>query len=207
MKNQEFDHRFEHARFSLSNIQNNIRFIDRKVAGGMGIVAIALGFFISRSLIVKQLVLRDQGVKWIIRAEWVFLVLAAVSLAVAMVYAARTLFPRQAKDPRLVRKNWVLFPMATKAEEVVLLCDEISKKLCETMSDDMILKEYAEQIATTGHIQTLKMSACKKMFVAIWAFCALVLVLGMLSLLCYVEYMSPKLYRNPVIQNKTIECS
>jgi hypothetical protein len=56
MTKQEFEHRFEHAKFSLNNVQNNIRFIDRKVAGGMGLIAIALGFFISRSLVAKQLV-------------------------------------------------------------------------------------------------------------------------------------------------------
>ena len=51
----------------------------------------------------------------------------------------------------------------------------------------MILEEYAEQIATTGHIQTLKMVACKSMFRAIWAFCSFVFILGVLSLWCYVS--------------------
>jgi hypothetical protein len=67
MTKQEFEHRFEHAKFSLNNVQNNIRFIDRKVAGGMGLIAIALGFFISRSLVAKQLVLlHEENFKFLI---------------------------------------------------------------------------------------------------------------------------------------------
>ncbi len=189
MTPKEFEHRFEHAKFSLKNVQDNIRFIDRKVAGGMGLIAIALGFFISRSLVVKQLVsLHEKNIKCLIWFEWIFLVFAAVALIFTLIYAAKTLFPRLTKDPRLTNKNWVLFPMADKTEEVVILRDELSKKLGEAMTDSMILEEYAEQLATTGHIQTLKMAACKSMFRAIWAFCSFVFILGVLSLWCYVSF-------------------
>ncbi len=154
----------------------------------MGLIAIALGFFISRSLVVKQLVLlHEENLKCLIWLEWIFLVLAAVALIVALIYAAQTLFPRQAKDPRLINKNWVLFPIATKTEDVVILRDELSKKLGGTMTDSMILEEYAEQIATNGHIQTLKIAACKSMFMAIWVFCSFIFILGLLSLWCYVS--------------------
>jgi hypothetical protein len=188
MTKQEFEHRFEHAKFSLNNVQNNIRFIDRKVAGGMGLIAIALGFFISRSLVAKQLVLlHEENFKFLIWLEWIFLVLAAVALIVTLIYAAKTLFPRQTKDPRFINKNWVLFPMATKNEEVVILREEIAKRLSDTLTDEQILEEYADQLATTGHIQTLKMTACKSMFRSVWAFCSFVFILGVLSLWSYVS--------------------
>lgn len=187
----EFEHRFEHAKFSLKNVQDNIRFIDRKVAGGMGLIAIALGFFISRSLVVKQLVLlHEKNLKCLIRLEWSLLVLAAVALIVTLIYAAKTLFPRQTKDPRLINRKWILFPLALKNEEVVILREEIAKKLSDTLTDEQILEEYTDQLATIGHIQTLKMKSCKIMFIFTWVFCALIFLLGVTSLLCKVASQS-----------------
>ena len=120
MTMQEFEHRFEHAKFSLCNIQDNIRFVDRKVAGGMGLIAIALGFFISRSLVVKQLVsLHEKNLKCLIWLEWIFLVLAVVALIVALIYAAKTLFPRQTKDPRLIKTVWGVGYMMERYEELL----------------------------------------------------------------------------------------
>ena len=186
MNKQDFEHRFEHAKFSLSNVQNNIRFIDRKVAGCMGLVAIALGFFISRTTIAKQLLLKTPEMMWIVRLEWAVLALVALSLIVVIVYAAKTLFPRQTKDPRLVAKKWILFPIVEKNEEVVILRDEIAEKFSNTLTEAQILEEYADQLSTNGQIQTLKMASCKKMFIFTWIFCALIFLLGATSLLCHV---------------------
>lgn len=186
MDTKVFEHRFEHAKFSLSNVQDNIRFIDRKVAGCMGLVVIALGFFISRSTIAGQLFIKTPDLQWIVRLEWIFLALVVLSLIAAIVFAATTLFPMQTKDPRLVNRKWVLFPIATKNEEVVILRDEIAKKLSNTLTEEQILEEYADQLATTGQIQTLKMASCKKMILATWVFCVLIFLLGVTSLACCV---------------------
>jgi len=177
----------EHAKASLANVQGNIRHIDTKVAGAMGLVAVVLGFCISRSVLANQLRFSAPVSLWY-RIPTVLLLFAAVAfLIVAIWYASKTLFPRMTTDPRLKDKKWMLFPIAGTDAEAVVLRDTLWEASSKGMSAEKILEEYVDQLAVLGHIQTQKMNACEALFKWVAAFCAVMLALGGMSLLCYVQ--------------------
>lgn len=177
----------EHAKTSLANVQSNIHHIDTKVAGAMGLVAVVLGFCVSRSVLANQLRFSEPISLWY-RIPTVLLLLAAVViLIVAVVYAGKTLFPRMTTDPRLKSKKWMLFPMAGTDADAVILRDTLWGVSSKGMSAEKILEEYVDQLAILGHIQTRKMMACKSLFKWVAAFCCVMLALGGMSLLCYIE--------------------
>lgn len=174
-----------HMQNALTNVQGNIRHIDTKVAGAMGLVAVVLGFCVSRPVLASQLRFSEPVSPWFRVPELILVAIAVVFLVAAVYYASATLFPRMGTDPRLTNKTWLLFPLATTDAEAVVLRDTLGTRAAKGMKDEEIAEEYLDQLAILGRIQTQKMNACKSLFKCVWAFCATMLTLGAVSLLCH----------------------
>ena len=172
---------------ALANVQGNIRHIDTKVAGAMGLVAVVLGFCVSRPVLASQLRFSEPVSPWFRVPELILVAIAVVILVAAVCYASKTLFPLMGTDPRLKNKTWLLFPLAKTDAEAVILRDTLKAKAAKGMKDEEIVEEYLDQLAILGHIQTQKMDACKSLFRCVWAFCATMLLLGAVSLLCHMN--------------------
>ena len=119
--------------------------------------------------------------------ELILVAIAVVILVAAVCYASKTLFPQMGADPRLKNKTWLLFPLAKTDAEAVILRDTLEAKAAKGMKDEEVVEEYLDQLAILGHIQTQKMDACKSLFKCVWAFCATMLLLGAISLLCHID--------------------
>lgn len=176
-----------HMQNALANVQSNIRHIDTKVAGSMGLVAVVLGFCVSRPVLASQLRFSEPVSPWFRVPELILVAIAVLFLIVAVYYASKTLFPRMGTDPRLKNKTWLLFPLATTDAEAVILRDTLEVKATKGLKDEEIVEEYLDQLAILGHIQTQKMDACRSLFRCVWAFCATMLLLGAISLLCHMN--------------------
>lgn len=176
-----------HMQNALANIQSNIRHIDTKVAGAMGLIAVVLGFCVSRPILASQLRFSEPVSPWFRVPELILVVIAIVILVTAVYYASKTLFPRMGTDPRLKNKTWMLFPLAKTDAEAVILRDALAIKAGKGMTNEEVFEEYLDQLAIIGLIQTQKMDACKALFKCVWAFCATMLLLGAISLLCHMD--------------------
>lgn len=176
-----------HLQNSLENVQGNIRHIDTKVAGAMGLVAVVLGFCVSRPVLASQLRFSESVSPLFRVPELVLVACAVVVLIFAVYYASKTLFPRMGSDPRMEGKIWLLFPLAKTDGDAVVLRDTLGAKAANGISDEKIAEEYLDQLAILGHIQTQKMDACKSLFKCAWAFCGIMLLLGAISLLCHMN--------------------
>lgn len=176
-----------HLQNSLENVQGNIRHIDTKVAGAMGLVAVVLGFCVSRPVLASLLRFSEPISPLFRVPELILVVCAVVVLVFAVYYASKTLFPRMGSDPRLKGKTWLLFPLAKTDGEAVILRDSLESKAVKGMSDEKIVEEYLDQLAIIGYIQTQKMDACKSLFKCAWVFCGIMLLLGAISLLCHMN--------------------
>ena len=78
--------------------------------------------------------------------------------------------------------------MAAKTDaEAVILRDALAIKAGKGMTNEEVVEEYLDQLAILGLIQTQKMDACKALFKCVWAFCATMLLLGAISLLCHMD--------------------
>ena len=176
-----------HMQNALANIQSNIRHIDTKVAGAMGLIAVVLGFCVSRPVLASQLRFSEPVSPWFRVPELILVVIAVVILVAAVYYASKTLFPRMGTDPRLKNKTWMLFPLAKTDAEAVILRDALAIKAGKGMTNEEVVEEYLDQLAILGLIQTQKMDACKALFKCVWAFCATMLLLGAISLLCHMD--------------------
>ena len=176
-----------HLQSSLENVQGNIRHIDTKVAGAMGLVAVVLGFCVSRPVLASQLRFSEPVSPLFRVPELILVACAVVVLVFAVYYASKTLFPRMGSDPRLKGNTWLLFPLAKTDGDAVVLRDTLESKAAKGMPDEKITEEYLDQLAILGHIQTQKMDACKSLFKCAWAFCGIMLLLGAISLLCHMN--------------------
>ena len=176
-----------HMQTALENVQGNIRHIDTKVAGAMGLVAVVLGFCVSRPVLANQLRFSEPISLWFRIPELFLLITAVIILVLAVWYASKTLFPRMSSDPRMKNKTWLLFPLAKTDGEAVVLRDSLGMKAVKGLTDEEIVDEYIDQLAILGHIQTQKMDACKSLFKCTWTFCAVMLALGAVSLLCHMK--------------------
>ena len=176
-----------HMQNALANIQSNIRHIDTKVAGAMGLIAVVLGFCVSRPVLASQLRFSEPVGPWFRVPELILVVITIVILVTAVYYASKTLFPRMGTDPRLKNKTWMLFPLAKTDAEAVILRDALAIKAEKGMTNEEVVEEYLDQLAILGLIQTQKMDACKALFKCVWAFCATILLLGAISLLCHMD--------------------
>lgn len=176
-----------HMHNALENVQGNIRHVDTKVAGAMGLVAVVLGFCVSRPVLANQLRFSEPVSPWFRVPELILVACAVVALILAVYYASKTLFPRMGTDPRLKSKVWVLFPLAKTDADAVVLRDSLEAKAKSGMKDEEVVEEYLDQLAILGHIQTQKMEACKSLFKCVWAFCGIMLLLGTVSLLCHMD--------------------
>ena len=176
-----------HLQNALTNVQGNIRHIDTKVAGAMGLVAVVLGFCVSRPVLASQLRFSEPVSPWFRVPELILVAVAVVFLIAAVCYASKTLFPRMGTDPRLKNKTWLLFPLAKTDAEAIILRDTLETKSAKGMKNEEIIEEYLDQLAILGLIQTQKMDACKALFKCVWAFCAAMLLLGTISLLCHMD--------------------
>ena len=180
-----------HMKNALENVQGNIRHIDTKVAGAMGLVAVVLGFCVSRSILADQLRFSGPVSPWFRNLELILLIGAVLALVLAVYFASKTLFPRMGSDSRLKRKTWLLFPLAKSDGDAVVLRDTLETKATKGLSYEAIVEEYLDQLAITGHIQTQKMDACKSLFKCVWVFCGIMLLLGATSLLCHMHVPLP----------------
>lgn len=176
-----------HLQNALTNVQGNIRHIDTKVAGAMGLVAVVLGFCVSRPVLASQLRFSEPVSPWFRVPELILVAVAVVFLIAAVCYASKTLFPRMGTDSRLKNKTWLLFPLAKTDAEAIILRDTLETKSAKGMKNEEIIEEYLDQLAILGLIQTQKMDACKALFKCVWAFCATMLLLGTISLLCHMD--------------------
>lgn len=176
-----------HVQKALDNVQGNIRHIDTKVAGAMGLVTIVLGICVSRPILANQLNFSVPISLWFRIPELILLFSAVIILFLSVWYASKTIFPRTGTDPRLENKTWLLFPMAKTDCEAVVLRESLAAKAAKGMTDEDIVDEYLDQLSILGHIQTQKMVACKSLFKCVWAFCAVMLILGAVSLLCHMN--------------------
>lgn len=176
-----------HLQNSLENVQGNIRHIDTKVAGAMGLVAVVLGFCVSRPVLANQLRFSEPISPWFRIPELLLVGCAVVALVFAVYYASKTLFPRMDPSLRLKRKSWLLFPLVKADCDAAALQDTLQSKAAKGLSAEEITEEYLDQLSILGHIQTLKMDACKSLFRCAWIFCGIMLLLGSLSLLCHMN--------------------
>lgn len=109
-----------------------------------------------------------------------------VSLIALVGFAILTIFPRNTKDPRVIARKWILFPLPKNDVEVALLRVGLTKELLRGLSRQTILVEYAEQLAIVGYIQYQKMKWCRRMMVSAAAFSGAVLLLG---IICFVRML------------------
>lgn len=179
----DIDATLQHVHASLVNVQETIRFIDTKVAGGMGFTAIVLGLMISRHVLISQLAMSGVGCLgcWILLC--VLLAASVVFLYRAVLFASKTLWPKQTELDELKGKTWVLFPLSSKNGDEEALYRTMKERLENGMTKEDIIAEYTEQLTVNGHILSQKFASCRKMFAAIWQFCLAMLALGGLSLL------------------------
>ena len=184
---ENFEKTIAHLRNSLENVQGNIRHIDAKVAGAMGLVAVVPGFCVSRPVLASQLRFSEPVSPFFRVPEVILIVCAVVVLFLAAYHASKTLFPRMGSDPRLMEKTWLLFPLAKTDSDAIVLRDILESKAAMGMSDEKITEEYLDQLAILGHIQTQKMDACRSLFKYTWFFCGIILLLGAISLLCHMN--------------------
>lgn len=173
----------DHFQRSYANVQENIRFVDAKVAGAMGVVVVVLGFAISRGVIVQQLkawVEKSTVWGWI---EGGLFVAVAGALVAVIWFVKETLYPRLNKNPLLEDKLWILFPLLAKKRGEVVLHNQLKEMAQAGLKKERIIEEYADQLAVVGAIQSKKMTNCDRLFIAVALFSVFVLALGIVSFL------------------------
>lgn len=176
------DNTIEHARFGLKNTQNTIAFIDKKVAAGVSIVAVILGFVYPRAVVsrtVLDVCSRVSAVDWYVVCCLFLVLLSCLSVTLALYHAYKTIFPR---TPNRGGK-WVLFPFSIRESEDEKLYNELDAKLSnDGMSDTQILEEFRDQLSILGVIQARKMVHCKATFQWLGSFVAVLGLLAVISL-------------------------
>jgi len=190
MSPEKFKNNFEHAKISLSNVQETIRFIDTKVAGAMGFVAVVLGFAISRETLARQLCAKKDIPLWAASVEWVLLGISLVLLILAIKEAKDTLSPRVQPIEKSKDTIWTLFPLTTSIDENELN-GTLHSRMTKGMDEDDILTEYADQLTINGYVQTEKMRHCERMFRHVWLFSVAMCILGAISLSFHAWFETP----------------
>lgn len=172
----------EHARFGLTNAQNNIVFIDKKIAAGIAVVSVIIGFVFPKAFVwraVKSALAKIHEIDWAVVAILVFCCLGLVSISFVALHAYKTIFPR----PPSFTREWVLFPFSTaKVDEESSLFKTMAARLASSgMKDSEILEEFRDQLAVLGGIQATKMIHCKATFLWLGWFLFSLLILFVLS--------------------------
>lgn len=155
----------DHARFGLTNAQNTIAFIDKKVAAGIAIVSFILGVAFPKTFAwsaIKLALSRITEINWAVVSVLGCLAFGLISIAFAAIHAYKTIFPRTPSFSR----EWILFPYSeSEVNEECSLYKSIEQKLAGSgMSAKDILEEFRDQLAVLGGIQAKKMSHCKATF-------------------------------------------
>ena len=156
------DKTIEHARMGLTNTQNTIAFVDKKIAMGISVISVILGFVYPRGMVGRAIakVCRDSVfIDWF-SVVFLFAVgFAIITVALALFHAYKTIFPRTPTR----NGNWVLFPFTVKDDDT--LYTAINNKFAGSgMTDRDILNEFRDQLSILGYIQAKKMSHCKATF-------------------------------------------
>lgn len=185
VKSKDYPDTLNHARTALENVQETIRFIDTKVAGGMAFAAVVLGLTISRSVLAKQLAMQGVHCLCLLILLWLLLAIAVGFLVESVYFAKQTLWPRQTSLDVLKGKTWILFPLSSRKDGEDALYKAIKERLEAGMSEASIVSEFVDQLTINGHILSQKFVSCRKMFRAIWCYSLTMLVLGALSLILY----------------------
>lgn len=176
----------EHARFGLTNAQNTIAFIDKKIAAGIAIVSVILGLVFPKAFVwsaVKASLARASEIDWSVVFVFVFCVFGLVSIVFVAIHAYKTIFPRTPSFSR----EWVLFPFSiANVDEKSSLFKTMAEKLSSSgMKDAEILEEFRDQLAVLGGIQAKKMIHCKATFQ--WLGWFLFSLLGLFALSFFVN--------------------
>lgn len=171
----------EHARFGLSNTQNTIAFVDKKVAMGVAVVSAVLGFVYPRDMVgskIKEVCSDLSNIDWYPIVFLIVMISVAISVILALWHAYKTIFPRTPTRSG----HWVLFPFTDKDNDS--LHTAIGNKFAGSgMTDRDILNEFRDQLSILGFIQAKKMSHCKATFQWLGVFSVALFIMALLSLL------------------------
>lgn len=165
MDDLKYSRTYDHVKTALSNIQQNIRFADAKIAGLVALASIAVGLALPRNFVACQLQIAHAVHGFCFWCMIGAVVLSFASL-VAMVYCSyKTLFPRLRCAPVSPATRWVLFPVTENAVDALALRIELEKMILRGLEDGQILAEYVDQLSILGHLQSEKMRHCKRAYV------------------------------------------
>lgn len=180
MDDKEFEKTVSHAQTALANVQENIRFIDAKVAGVLALVFAVVTLGISRLVVVKQVQACLDKVGILGCLEVILGVLAVGALGFVVFYAIKALVARESKNALIKGRHWILFPKIPQDNETAFHV-EISNRLKSGLKAEDILQEYADQLSILGGINHEKIANCNNLFVSVGVFCLIVFLLSALS--------------------------
>lgn len=180
MDDKEFEKTVSHAQAALANVQENIRFIDAKVAGVLALVFAVVTLSISRSVVVKQVQACLDKVGLLGCLEVILGVLAVGALGFVAFYAIKTLIPRETNNSLLKGKRWLIFPKVPQENEMSFHT-QVSQQLKTGLKEEEILQEYADQLSILGGINHEKIANCNNLFISVGVFCLIVFFFSALS--------------------------
>ena len=108
----------EHARLGLTNTQNTIAFVDKKIGMGITVISVILGFVYPRGMVGRAIakVCRDAVlIDWPSVVFLLVLLFAIITVGLALFHAYKTIFPRSPTR----EGHWVLFPFSVKDDDTL----------------------------------------------------------------------------------------
>ena len=160
----QIENTIKHAELGLTNTQNTIAFIDKKVAAGITMILVILGFIYPRNIVGATVVDICHGIiplDWYAVIFMILLCMTGVTMGMALRNVYMTIFPR----PPNRKGRWVLFPYSVGNADNEVLYKELNEKLGNGgMTEKEILDEFRDQLSILGDIQAKKMRHCKKTF-------------------------------------------
>lgn len=174
------DKTIEHARLGLTNTQSTIAFVDKKIAMGISVISVILGFVYPRGMVGRTIakVCHDAVlIDWFSVVFLLTLSLAIITVGMALFHAYKTIFPRTPTR----KGSWVLFPFSVKDDDALFTAID-NKFAGSGMSDREILNEFRDQLSILGYIQAQKMIHCKATFKWLGWFSAALLILAIMAL-------------------------
>ena len=148
------DKTIEHARLGLTNTQNTIAFVDKKIAMGISVISVILGFVYPRGIVGRTIVSVCRGatsIDWFAVIYILLMVFAMFAIGLALFHAYKTIFPR----PPSRKGSWVLFPFNAKDDDSLYTAID-NKFAGNGMSDREILNEFRDQLSILGYINNLR---------------------------------------------------
>ena len=152
----------EHARLGLTNTQNTIAFVDKKIAMGISVISVILGFVYPRGMVGSAIVKVCRNaylIDWFSVVFLLILLFTVITVGFSLYHAYKTIFPR----PPARKGSWVLFPFAVKDDDALFTAID-NKFAGSGMTEREILNEFRDQLSILGYIQAKKMSHCKATF-------------------------------------------